>query len=57
MSPSTIPVYNVDGTLNDAGYITEVVDLIVQYGDHSEQSTFDVMGIGRMTIILDTLGL
>src|SRR5882724_10512104 len=34
--PRAIPVYNVDGTLNDAGYITEVVDLIVQYGDHSE---------------------
>src|SRR5882724_3701873 len=33
--PQAIPVYNVDGTLNDAGYITEVVDLIVQYGDHS----------------------
>src|SRR5882724_6240974 len=41
-----------DGTLNDAGYITEVVDLIVQYGDHSEQSTFHVTGIGRTTIIL-----
>src|SRR5882724_7977249 len=34
--PRTIPVYNVDGTLNDAGYITKVVDLMVQYGDHSE---------------------
>src|SRR5882724_5351936 len=34
--PRAIPVYNVDGTLNDAGYITEVVDLLVQYGDHSE---------------------
>src|SRR5882672_6734662 len=34
--PRAIPVYNVDGTLNDAGYITEVVDLMVHYGDHSE---------------------
>src|SRR5882724_13214961 len=34
--PRAIPVYNVDGTLNDAGYITEVIDLMVQYGDHSE---------------------
>src|SRR5882724_7021787 len=50
--PRAIPVYNVDGTLNDAGYITKVVDLIVQYGDHSERSTFHVMGIGRTTIIL-----
>ena len=32
--PRAIHVYNVDGTLNKAGYITEVIDLIVQYGDH-----------------------
>jgi len=50
--PSSIPVYNVDGTLNDAGYITKVLNLLVQYGDHSEQATFHVTGIGRMTIIL-----
>src|SRR5882724_7436346 len=52
MSPLSHPVYNVDGTLNDAGYITKVIDLMVQYGDHLEQATFHVMGIGRMTIIL-----
>ena len=34
--PQAIPVYNVDRTLNKAGYITEVVDLIAQYGDHLE---------------------
>src|SRR5467141_3507139 len=50
--PRAIPVYNVDGTLNDAGYITEVVDLMVHHGDHSERATFHVMGIGRTTIIL-----
>src|SRR5467141_2000507 len=44
--PRAIPVYNVDGTLNDAGYITEVVDLMVHHGDHSERATFHVMGIG-----------
>jgi len=27
-----IPVYNVDGTLNEAGSITEVVDLILRIG-------------------------
>jgi len=32
--PRAIPVYNVDGTLNKAGYITEVVDLIIQYKSH-----------------------
>jgi len=30
-----IPVYNVDGTLNEAGSITEVVDLILRYWNHS----------------------
>src|SRR5467141_2360613 len=50
--PRAIPVYNVDGTLNDAGYITEVVDLMVHHGDHSERATFHVTGIGRTTIIL-----
>src|SRR5882672_8023435 len=38
--PRAIPVYNVDGTLSDAGYITKVIDLMVQYGDHSERATF-----------------
>src|SRR5882672_1029038 len=28
--PCPIPIYNVDGTLNYAGYITKVVDLMVQ---------------------------
>jgi len=31
-----IPVYNVDRTLNDAGSITEVVDLILRYQNHLE---------------------
>ena len=45
-------MYNVDRTLNKAGYITEVIDLIVQYGDYSESPTFHVTGIGQMIIIL-----
>jgi hypothetical protein len=31
-----IPVYNVDGTLNEAGSITEMVDLVLRYKNHSE---------------------
>src|SRR5882724_1736533 len=34
--PWAIPIYNIDRTLNEAGYITEVVDLIFQYKGHSE---------------------
>src|SRR5882724_13243652 len=48
--PRAIPVYSVDG--NEVGYITEVIDLIVQYGDHSERATFHVTGISQTTIIL-----
>src|SRR5467141_3246635 len=55
--PRAIPVYNINGTLNDAGYITEVIDLMVQYGDHLEQATFHIMGIGRTTIILGHMWL
>jgi len=36
----------MDGTLNEAGYITEVIDLIIQYGDHLERVTFHITGIG-----------
>src|SRR5882724_10140532 len=44
--PRAIPVYNVDGTPNEPGHITDVVDLIVQYKDHSKWATFHIMGIG-----------
>src|SRR5882724_1023772 len=46
--PRAIPVYNVDGTPNKARHITEVIDLIVQYKDHSKQVT----SIGQTTVIL-----
>src|SRR5882724_10198304 len=44
--PRAIPVYNIDRTPNEAGHITEVVDLIVQYKDHSDWVTFHITGIG-----------
>jgi len=47
-----IPVYNVDGTLNEAGSITEVVDLILRYQNHSEQTLFAVTGLGKQKLIL-----
>jgi len=40
-----IPVYNVDGTLNKAGSITEVKDLILRYRNHSERTLFTVTGL------------
>jgi len=34
--PRVITVYNVDRTPNEVGHIMEVINLIVQYKDHSE---------------------
>ena len=47
-----IPVYNVDGTLNEVGSITEVVDLILRYWNHSEWTLFAVTGLGKQKLIL-----
>jgi hypothetical protein len=40
MRPLTklIPVYNVDGTANDAGMITDIADVILHYENHSEHT-------------------
>jgi hypothetical protein len=47
-----IPVFNVDGTPNEAGCILEVVELIVRYEKHSERVLFAVTGLGRQNLIL-----
>jgi len=47
-----IPVYNVDGTPNEAGDITEVVDFILRYKNHSERTLFAVSNLGKQKMIL-----
>ena len=47
-----IPVHNVDGTPNEASAITEVVDLILRYENHSERTLFAVTGLGNQDLIL-----
>jgi Retroviral aspartyl protease len=47
-----IPVYNVDGTPNEAGSIREVVDLVLRYKDHTERGQFAVTGLGKQSMIL-----
>jgi hypothetical protein len=37
-----IPVYNINGTLNKAGSIIEVVTLILCYNNHLERTTFAI---------------
>lgn len=41
-----IPVYNVDGSANEAGSISEIVDLILRYQNHSERAQFAVTSLG-----------
>src|SRR3979490_179666 len=50
--PHAIPVYNIDGTPNEACSIKEEVDLICTYGDHTEQATFSATSLGPLAIIL-----
>ena len=47
-----IPVYNVDGSPNEAGAIREVVDLVLHYKDHSECALFAVTQLGKQKAIL-----
>ncbi|KAG5732294.1 hypothetical protein E4T56_gene11356 [Termitomyces sp. T112] len=48
-----IPVYNVDGMLNEAGSICSMVDLVLHYQDYSEQATFAVTSLGKQDMILE----
>ncbi len=47
-----IPVYNVDGTPNEAGSIHEVVDVIMTYNQHSECILLAVTRLGKQSMIL-----
>jgi hypothetical protein len=41
-----IPVYNVDGSLNEAGSISEVLEAVLRFHDHSKHAIFTVTGLG-----------
>jgi hypothetical protein len=47
-----IPVYNVDGSSNETGPITEVADVILCYANHTERALFAVTKLGRQNAIL-----
>lgn len=47
-----IPVFNVDGTPNEAGSIHSVIDLILRYDSHAERAVFAVTSLGKQDIIL-----
>src|SRR3981189_2064619 len=47
-----IPVYNVDGTANEAGAITEIADIILRYKGHAERTQLAVTSLGKQSMIL-----
>ena len=49
---SPIPIHNVDGTLNEAGSMTEIMELVLRYRNHSERAFFTVTGLGSQKVIM-----
>jgi len=47
-----IPVYNVDSSPNEAGQISEVVDVVLCYKTHSKRTLLAVSSLGRQNMIL-----
>ena len=47
-----IPVFNVDGFPNEAGQISEVVDVVLRYKTHSERMLLAVSRLGKQNLIL-----
>jgi hypothetical protein len=47
-----VPVYNVDGSLNEAGSINRVVDILMTYERHSERILLAVTKLGKQSLIL-----
>jgi len=47
-----ILVYNVDGSPNEAGQISEVVDVVLCYKTHSERTLLTVSSLRRQNMIL-----
>jgi hypothetical protein len=47
-----IPVYNVDGTANDARAITDIADVILRYEHHSERTQLAITCLGKQSLIL-----
>ena len=47
-----IPVFNVDGSPNEAGQISKVVDVVLCYKTHSERTLLTVFNLGKQSMIL-----
>ena len=47
-----IPIFNVDGSPNKAGQISEVMDIVLWYKTHSERVLLAISGLGKQSLIL-----
>jgi len=47
-----IPVFNVDSSPNEAGQISEVIDILLHYKTHSERMLLAISGLGKESLIL-----
>jgi len=47
-----IPVFNVDGSPNEAGQISEVIDVLLHYKTYSERMLLAVSRLGKQSLIL-----
>jgi len=47
-----ILVYNVNGSSNEAGQISKVVDVVLHYKTHSKRMLLAVSSLGRQNMIL-----
>jgi len=47
-----IPVFNIDSSPNEAGQISEVVDVVLRYKTHSKRILLAVSGLGKQNLIL-----
>jgi len=47
-----IPVFNIDSSLNEAGEISEMVDILLQYSTHLERMLLTNSGLRKQDLIL-----
>ena len=47
-----IPVFNMDGSPNETGQISKVVDVVLHYKTHSKRTLLAVSNLGKQSMIL-----
>jgi len=47
-----IPIFNVNGSPNEAGQISEVMDVVLRYKTYSKRMLLAISGLGKQSLIL-----